>query len=135
MSLTVFRVFINFSTILYSSINATLTNPVRELAGDAYAAPQPFGLFHQLLFSARAVTRGLRSSHFLWAALQLSGLFRQLVLSEPVATCRLRPSHFLSAALQFSGLLLQCLFLEGVSACRFRPSHFLSGKERLERRS
>src|SRR3989337_2914914 len=110
MSLTVFRVFINCSIILYSSITATLTTPVWELVGDAYVALQPFGLFHQLLFSARAVTRGLRSSHFLWAALRLSGLFRQLVLSEPAATCRLRLSHFLSAVLQFSGLLLQCLF-------------------------
>src|SRR3990170_2528073 len=105
MSLTVFRVFINCSTILYSSINATLTNPFWALVGDAYVVLQPFGLFHQLLFSERAVTPGFR------------------------------PSHFLSAVLQFSGLLLQCLFLEGVSACRFRPSHFLSGKERLEKRS
>src|SRR3990170_5547272 len=80
MSLTVFRVFINCSIILYSSITATLTTPVWELVGDAYAAPQPFGLFHQLLFSEPAVTPGFR------------------------------PSHFLLAALQFSGLLLQCLF-------------------------
>src|SRR3989337_4255514 len=95
MSLIVFRVFINCSIILYSSITATLTTPVWALVGDAYVVLPPFGLFHLLLFSARAVTRGLRSFHFFGAALQLSGLFRQLVLSEPAATCRLRPSHFL----------------------------------------
>src|SRR3989304_8010281 len=77
MLLIVFRVFLNCSIILYSSINATLIIPVWALVGDAYVALQPFGLFHQLLFSARAVTRGLRSSHFFGAALQLSGLFRQ----------------------------------------------------------
>src|SRR4030067_1745248 len=100
MLLTVFRVFINCSIILYSSITATLTTPVWELVGDAYVVLPPFGLFHLLLFSAHAVTRGFRSSQLLWAALQLSGLFRQLVLSEPAATCRLRPSHFLYASLQ-----------------------------------
>src|SRR3989304_2337623 len=77
MSLTVFKVFINCSTILYSSITATLTTPVWALVGGAYVVLPPFGLFHLLLFSEPAVTPGFRPSHFLSAVLQFSGLLRQ----------------------------------------------------------